>query len=28
MEAFARLILQVGAGEVQGIFILDDGEPD
>jgi len=28
MEAFARWILQVGKGEVQGISISDDGEPD
>ena len=28
MEAFARWILQVGEGEVQGISISDDGEPD
>jgi len=26
MEAFARWILQVGEGEVQGIFISEDGE--
>ena len=28
MEAFARWILQVGEGEVQGISISDYGEPD
>jgi len=28
MKAFARWILQVGEGEVQGISISDDGEPD
>jgi len=28
MEAFARWILQVSEGEVQGISISDDGEPD
>jgi len=27
MEAFARWLLQVGEGEVQGISISDDGEP-
>ena len=28
METFARWILQVAEGEVQGISISDDGEPD
>ena len=28
IEEFARWILQVGDGEVQGIAISDDGEPN
>ena len=28
IEDFARWILQVGIGEVQGIAISDDGEPN
>ena len=28
LEGFARWILQVGEGEVQGMPILEDGEPN